>query len=364
VKNNSILFAVLVLLGGCGNAETKPDLSNTAPEKDPLESAVEWSKLQDRNGDAYIPNTDKPYSGWAKRTFENGQVEILAEFTDGTVTRLQQWQENGIPKWDLSFTVGKMSVSDVPIDDFWDIAGFNTREVNLLNGDFTVWYKNGQKELAGEYKGMTCVDNAISKGYFPAFKGLPTVWYDNGQKASEEHLKNYKADGLGTVWYENGQKKEEVNWKDGKMDELITKWYKNGQIQCEISYEVGKIIAAKVWQVDGNRCKESDLTEGSGRLISYNSETGAKLAEIKYKDSKLMVPKEIDKKLSNGNRIKYGELNGKRVGNHQLISSEGKIKTKGQWQDDKKHGIWTTFYDNEKVHTRSSFKNDKLVVLK
>ena len=87
MKFNSILFCVLLLLIGCENVEDKtdfdtipedpPDLSNTAPEKDPLESAVEWTKLQDRNGDAYIPNTDKPYSGWAKNTFENGQVETI-----------------------------------------------------------------------------------------------------------------------------------------------------------------------------------------------------------------------------------------------------------------------------------------------
>ena len=83
MKFNLILFVVFVLLGGCGNAENKPDLSNTAPEEDPLESAVEWSRLQDRNGDAYIPNTDKPYSGWAKRTFENGQKREEVNSKDG-----------------------------------------------------------------------------------------------------------------------------------------------------------------------------------------------------------------------------------------------------------------------------------------
>ena len=46
------LFAGLLMLGGFGygNAENKPDLSNTVPEKDPIKSAVEFEKLQDRNG--------------------------------------------------------------------------------------------------------------------------------------------------------------------------------------------------------------------------------------------------------------------------------------------------------------------------
>ena len=37
------LFALFIalLMVGWGNSESKPDLTNTAPEKDPMESAVE-----------------------------------------------------------------------------------------------------------------------------------------------------------------------------------------------------------------------------------------------------------------------------------------------------------------------------------
>ena len=40
-----ILLLAPFLFAGYGNAENKPDLSNTAPEKDPLEEAVDWAKL-------------------------------------------------------------------------------------------------------------------------------------------------------------------------------------------------------------------------------------------------------------------------------------------------------------------------------
>ena len=113
-------LAIPLLMVGCGNSDSKPDLTNTAPEKDPMESAVEWSKLQNRNGDAYIPNTDKPYSGWAKQNYDNEQVKVLAEFTDGSVTHLKQWQKNGIPKWDIGYSKGKVSLSDVPLDKYSD----------------------------------------------------------------------------------------------------------------------------------------------------------------------------------------------------------------------------------------------------
>ncbi|MEC8656879.1 MAG: hypothetical protein VXY50_10140, partial [Verrucomicrobiota bacterium] len=134
------IFTIVLMMVGSGNSENKPDLFNTAPEKDLMESAVEWSKLQNRNGDAYLPNTDKPYSGWAKQNYDNEQVKVLAEFTDGSVTHLKQWQKNGIPKWDIGYSKGRVSLSDVPLGDFSD------SNFSLQNGLATSWHENGQKE--------------------------------------------------------------------------------------------------------------------------------------------------------------------------------------------------------------------------
>ena len=47
---------------GCG----EPDLSDPEVLEDATADAVDWSKLQDRNGVAYLPNTDKPFSGYAR----------------------------------------------------------------------------------------------------------------------------------------------------------------------------------------------------------------------------------------------------------------------------------------------------------
>ena len=85
-------------------------------------------------------------SGWAKQTYDNGQVKVMAEFTDGSVTRLKQWQENGIPMWDIGYTKGKVSQSDVPLESCWD------SNFSLHNGLFTSWYENGQKQYEINYK--------------------------------------------------------------------------------------------------------------------------------------------------------------------------------------------------------------------
>ena len=207
----------------CGNSETKPNLTNTAPEKDPMESAVEWSKLQNRNGDAYIPNTDKPYSGWAKQKYDNEQVKVLAEFTDGSVTRLRQWQENGIPMWDITYLKGKVSLSDVPLEYYGDTNH------SLHHGLSTRWHENGQKKREVNYK-----DGKLD--------GLLTLWYENGQKRGEVNHKDGKLDGLFTGWYENGQKKREINFKDGKQDGLFTQWYENGQKRGKANFKDGEKV--------------------------------------------------------------------------------------------------------------------------
>ena len=77
--------------------------------KDAIKTAIEWSKLQDRDGVTYLPNTEKPFSGYAKRAYvkrayvkrrdENKQLEILAQFKDGYVIRVKQWKKNGTPRW-------------------------------------------------------------------------------------------------------------------------------------------------------------------------------------------------------------------------------------------------------------------------
>ena len=108
MKFNSILFAVFVLLGGCGNAENKPDGFPIQHQK-----KTQWSPLS--SGQNCRTEMElliyqiliNPTADGQKGLLGNGQVEILAEFTDGTVKRLQQWRPNGIPRWDIGYAQGK-----------------------------------------------------------------------------------------------------------------------------------------------------------------------------------------------------------------------------------------------------------------
>ena len=129
---NNILriFFIVQLLIGCVDTENKSDLPDSMPEnkthfpdsvpknksvlrdsvseKERIESAIELRNLKETKEFTYIdPYTNKPFSGWAKRTIDNGQVERLYKITDGEVTRLKKWHQNGIPQFDIGFTKGK-----------------------------------------------------------------------------------------------------------------------------------------------------------------------------------------------------------------------------------------------------------------
>ena len=60
------------------------------------EEAVDASKLQDRNGTAYLPNGEPPFTGRAEGFYDNGQKSVEESFKDGKKDGLEtKWYENG-----------------------------------------------------------------------------------------------------------------------------------------------------------------------------------------------------------------------------------------------------------------------------
>tara|TARA_B100001115_G_scaffold49276_1_gene36438 strand:+ start:32 stop:937 length:906 start_codon:yes stop_codon:yes gene_type:complete len=228
------LFVALLMVG-CGewsNPSESVDMTDTAPKKDAIETAVDWSKLQDRNGVTYLPNTQEPFSGCAKRAYGNEQIEVLAQFKDGYVVRRKEWWENGTPRREENFKDGKK------------------------HGLWTRWYRNGQKK--GE------INHKDGK---PDGSGF--TWYENGQKHLESNYKDGRLDGLQTMWYDGGQKKVEANYKDGKMEGFAKRWRKTGLISEEGYWKAGKIMSVVMWKPNGEKCSHTNLKNGNGLVTGY-----------------------------------------------------------------------------------------------
>lgn len=121
---------------------------------------------------------------------------------------------------------------------------------SLLDGKFTFWYENGQKQAETHHQ----------KG---KQHGLLTMWYENGQKEEEIQFQNGKGNGPVTQWYENGQKKANAHYQDNKLHGLFTSWYENGQKKTEIHYQDGKPHGLFTrWDENGKKIEESYYQNG------------------------------------------------------------------------------------------------------
>ena len=84
------------------------------------------------------------------------------------------------------------------------------------------------------------------------------IHYPNGQKEMEQTLTDGIMDGLFTMWYANGQKESEWTYKGedslggGMKQGKETTWYENGQMEREATYKNGELISEKYWDEDGN----------------------------------------------------------------------------------------------------------------
>ena len=136
MKPALLSLVIALLMVGCGDG------------------TVDQSDLEYRNGVAYLPNEETPFTGRAERFYENGQ------------------------KRESSYKDGK------------------------AHGLMTVWYENGQKKAERIYKDGNQ-------------NGLETTWQKSGEKKWEINYKDGKRHGLWTWWQKNGQKQEEGNYTDG-----------------------------------------------------------------------------------------------------------------------------------------------------
>ena len=167
-------------------------------------NVVEWSKVQYRNGIAFLPNEKIPFTGLAEEWFDNAQKRSERNYKIGRKDGLCiDWYENGQKRGEENYKQGQK------------------------NGISIRWYDNGQKSDEGKYK-----DGKM--------EGLWTAWYTNGQKKGESNWKEGNENGLATVWYDNGQKMGEGNYKNDKVDGPFTEWHENGQKKKVGSYKDGK----------------------------------------------------------------------------------------------------------------------------
>ena len=101
-------------------------LDNPETLQDILKDAIEEDKLQIRSKDReslhYKPNEQTPFTGWSKKTYDNGKVKLLTQMEDG--------KQNGQKGLETYYKDGKRH----GLDTSWHENGQRDYERNFKNG--------------------------------------------------------------------------------------------------------------------------------------------------------------------------------------------------------------------------------------
>jgi antitoxin component YwqK of YwqJK toxin-antitoxin module len=148
--------------------------------------------LEEKDGVAYVPNSEQPFTGKYVQKFENGQKKFEMTFEEGKLQGLaNKWHKNGQIKGQMNFKDGK-------------------------------------------------------------FEGVESLWYDNGQKKSAHHYQDDKPHGVHISWHANGQKSAEGTTKEGELHGKLIEWHDNGEKQFEHHYNDGELHSSTEWDVNGD----------------------------------------------------------------------------------------------------------------
>jgi antitoxin component YwqK of YwqJK toxin-antitoxin module len=205
VKTNNILKLSLImsavfLLSSCDHTEQICDLE---PEYTNYKVLQKGEELELRRNVGYKSGESLPFTGLEIERYNSCKIGILATYEEGTVTKLEEWYDDGKKKSETRF---KMQADKIQNHGVWKY-----------------WYESGQKESQ-------------------------STWADN--------LKQ----GLDIAWHENGIKAYEVNYINGQKQGFESRWHDSGAMNSKVRYENDKPTGvAKVWDDEGEILDEKNL---------------------------------------------------------------------------------------------------------
>lgn len=161
--------------------------------------------------------------------------------------------------YDDTDITGPFKVEDHYITGDLQMEGqFEDKDQTIKTGQFTWYFKDGQKEREAGYK------NGKNHGSFKE-------WYENGQLAEDEVYNNDEEVGESRFWYRDGSLKSLYKWNVKGPTDSVYFWWENGQIELVgtvIDYDVQYIKYDQYYGMSG----EQLIANGQGyKMDQYGS---------------------------------------------------------------------------------------------
>lgn len=236
-------------------------------------------------------------------------------------------------------------------------------------------YVNDKKEgnsyyyyKTGELKEIVFFRNGKKEGYAKEFDRDSTVitleQYQDDFMISRERINRTDAEGRkqGTykTFYEDGSVKKEVNYLDGELHGYFREYTEDGKLVQTLRYDRGAVIeeideeAREI--IDFKRTYDED-----GRLIfSGGYREGIPIGIHRFFDTTGTV---INAHIYNekGQKISEGIVDeqGNRKGAWTDFYSEGEVRAKGSYRNNRRSGQWVYYFRNGNIEQRGSFLNGR-----
>ncbi|OFY91199.1 MAG: hypothetical protein A3K10_15635 [Bacteroidetes bacterium RIFCSPLOWO2_12_FULL_31_6] len=282
--------------------------------------------------------------------FENGNIEVLANFKNGKLDGFYQYFfDNGILNYSLSYIEGEPDSEYKLYNKKGALTEHKFFSNGKLNGLYTSYYDVGEDypEVMIPYK------NGV-------IDGIVTKYYLNGQKSFITTFVDGKKEGIEKEFYKNGTLSSDVEYKDGQLNGYYKTYHPNGQLQSEAQTENGFFNGVKKnYFKDGKLEVECNYYKGDINGVYKEFDIDGKLFyTYDYKKGDVYAYSFFDKegKLIHSDNKQSGKLNYLGYFPNGNKTSEGIYNYKGG-----KEGVWKYYNVNGTLNTTSEFKENMLI---
>jgi antitoxin component YwqK of YwqJK toxin-antitoxin module len=166
------------------------------------------------------PYKNGTLNGEMVETARDGKILSRATYIDGRyLAKTTEWYAPGQKHFEGD--VLRAQTTPEPTYDWWTLSAKQAGPVaatpDQKHGVWTVWYRNGNKKIEGQY------DHGV-------LTAKCAWWYENGQQQAEGEYTNGLKTGTWTTWHTNGLKESEGQYKDGNLVSKFLRWSADGKL--------------------------------------------------------------------------------------------------------------------------------------
>lgn len=222
------------------------------------------------------------------------------------------------------------------------------------HGLYQEWFLTGQVKLyACVIGGKADVDPTAQASWL--FDGPSCAYNEEGVLVAKVYYKKGELDGISSYYFADGQLKMSVPYHKGKLEGELTQYYPNGNLQRNALFQKGLpdgfsktywpqgALAATEW-FDQGRLVQGEYFNDQNDVVDRVEEGCGKKWVLQQ--GRLHTIQEV----SDG--VPYGKV--------WLYNEKGVIEATYYLKDQKKHGVETLFYPNEKPKLTIDWYDEKI----